>query len=121
MTEAGTLPKAVSLELLKQLSGKSDRTLVQYRRLAFAMVDDYKESCNLRNPGYYLALSQKWRREERGERPRNVMPDPYPLTQVEARIILAISKLFDQHKHEGAVTAAIEENQYFWAWPLTNN
>jgi hypothetical protein len=114
VTEPGTLPKAVSLELLKELTGKSDRTLVIYRRLAFSSVDEYKRSVLTRNPSYYAAVSAQWRRMDRGEKVKTLFPDSYPLTQTEARIILAISRLFDQHKLESAVTAEIEQNQDFW-------
>lgn len=108
------IPKRVSLTWMIQRIGKSDRQLIHYRRLAFLHISAYKQSCLLRNPGYFDALLKQFAKEDAGERVKKIMPDVPPFTEVEARILIKLSELFTEWRDEKLVIARIEQNPNFW-------
>ncbi|NMG11861.1 hypothetical protein [Brasilonema sp. UFV-L1] len=109
------LEETVSLDRVVELTGKNPRTLIVYRKMAYELVVDYRDSCTERYPRYPLDLKAVQIRINFGERPKPIYPDPPPFTRVEARILVGISKIFDDLNDKGLVITRIQRNPYFWA------
>lgn len=134
------IPSSVSREWLFCKLGVSDKTLMQYREIAYETLGIYRRCANRRNPGVEEKLAEQEfelviLREKYKKLPaaiRNKMiaaaqkqfkkyrPDEPPFSRTEAQILIAIADLYKNHvkyklaKRRKHIERYINNNKDFW-------
>ncbi|NEQ64488.1 MAG: hypothetical protein F6K21_03100 [Symploca sp. SIO2D2] len=91
--------------------GVTQRTLLKYRKLAYKYIPAYQQSCSDRYPEYELDLKRSKVRRDRGEKPKTVLPDPPPFTDIEVKVLEQIASLYSKGLIDEQVVKLLEVNK----------
>ncbi|NEP60894.1 MAG: hypothetical protein F6K31_28575 [Symploca sp. SIO2G7] len=113
----------IDLELLQEVNngnsiqdvvkkvGVASRTLLKYRKLAYEYIPAYQQSCSDRYPDYEHDLKTLNLRRDRGEKPKNVLPDPPPFTNIEVKVLEQIASLYRKGLNDEQVVKILKLNK----------